>query len=613
MKLPMRKALPLLLLITLVLAVLFGLIFSRSIAEDFRYDVQSQLPAGVAVDYNGRHAFVRGTLPSEEAKESLRETILSVKNETWSLLPSTPGTAHVHMDDVVVRVPERPYVGLSVVGDRVRLRGEVPSTAHEKALLVRAGQAYPGSRIIDEITIDSTLAAVDEEAGESTYSTFPVPAEDSYAGVLAGTWLGEPWQPLDAASGRDALVSGLATYPPKAKPSHLEPLVEDHLARSAALEEMSKLPRGWVGLSQYGRNALLKGQVPTAEVKSQILAGARLRYPQFQITDQIQVTDTVKAGVSAETATTFPEAQEPGWVGATWLGDPWKQWGGELREADLRSNLASALPEGVSGAPLIEPFLQYRTEQAREAMTDKLPRPYAALIAHQGQIDLYGRVRDEQTRSAIFASVKKTHPALAVNNLIKVSDDIRPAAALETTLGSVPSPLGPDSRYAASIWVDQPWRPIPLDSPERVTLGLRTQFPQDADYAAMVAPLFRPKAPPAPPAPEKPLIVANIYFALGKGDVSSQRDRALAEIRKVLAEKPDSLFEVAGHSCDLGDDQANLELSQKRAGEFREYLLNNGLTADQVTARGYGEARPAVPNDNETNRRKNRRVEITIR
>jgi len=607
----MRKALPLLLLITLVVAILFGLLFSRKIAEQFQREIRAELPTSVKVDYNGRHAYLRGTLPSEEAKDALRKSILSIDNDT--AFTSTPGTAHVHMDDVTVRVPERSYVGLSVAGNRVRLRGEVPSAEHEKALLVRAGKAYPGSQIVDEITLDSSLAAVDDESGESTYGTFPVPAKEGVASVLAGTWLGEPWKALDLASGREALVSDLAAYPPKAKSSHLDPLVVDHLSQVAALEKMATLPRGWVGLSQYGRNALLKGQVPTEEVKSQILAGARLRYIDYQIIDQIEVTDGVKPGVSAETASTFPEAQEPGWVGATWLGEPWQQWGGELPEAALRSNLAGALPEGVSGEALIEPFLQYRTGQARVAMADKLPRPYAALIAHEGQIDVYGRVRDEQTRSAIIDSVKKSHPKLSVNNLMQVSDDIRPATTLEATLGSVPAPLAADSRYAGSIWVDEPWRPIPLDSPERVTLGLRTHFPQDANYAAMVAPLFRPKPAPAPPAPEKPLIVANIYFALGEGDVSSQRGRALDEVRKVLAEKPDSLFEVAGHSCDLGDDQANLELSQKRAGEFREFLLNNGLTADQVTARGYGETRPAVPNHNETNRRKNRRVEITIR
>jgi len=51
-------------------------------------------------------------------------------------------------------------------------------------------------------------------------------------------------------------------------------------------------------------------------------------------------------------------------------------------------------------------------------------------------------------------------------------------------------------------------------------------------------------------------------------------------------------------------------LSDKRAQAIKEYLVSQGVAADRLTARGYGEDRPRFPNDSEANRAKNRRVEL---
>lgn len=68
--------------------------------------------------------------------------------------------------------------------------------------------------------------------------------------------------------------------------------------------------------------------------------------------------------------------------------------------------------------------------------------------------------------------------------------------------------------------------------------------------------------------------------------------------------------EIAGHTDSRGMDSFNLKLSQSRADTVRDYLIAKGISAERLTARGYGEARPVADNKTEAGRHKNRRVEL---
>jgi outer membrane protein OmpA-like peptidoglycan-associated protein len=70
--------------------------------------------------------------------------------------------------------------------------------------------------------------------------------------------------------------------------------------------------------------------------------------------------------------------------------------------------------------------------------------------------------------------------------------------------------------------------------------------------------------------------------------------------------------EVQGHTDDRGGDDFNLQLSQRRADAVRQYLIEHGIDAARVVARGYGLSRPRVSNTNADHRAQNRRVEIHI-
>lgn len=68
--------------------------------------------------------------------------------------------------------------------------------------------------------------------------------------------------------------------------------------------------------------------------------------------------------------------------------------------------------------------------------------------------------------------------------------------------------------------------------------------------------------------------------------------------------------EIAGHTDSRGRDSVNLKLSQSRAEAVRNYLIAKGISAERLTAKGYGEARPVADNKTEAGRYKNRRVEL---
>lgn len=68
--------------------------------------------------------------------------------------------------------------------------------------------------------------------------------------------------------------------------------------------------------------------------------------------------------------------------------------------------------------------------------------------------------------------------------------------------------------------------------------------------------------------------------------------------------------EVAGHTDSAGTDKYNLGLSQRRAEAVRDYLIRQGVAADRLTAKGYGESMPVADNKTAEGRYRNRRVEL---
>ncbi|MDW3193737.1 MAG: OmpA family protein [Cytophagales bacterium] len=108
------------------------------------------------------------------------------------------------------------------------------------------------------------------------------------------------------------------------------------------------------------------------------------------------------------------------------------------------------------------------------------------------------------------------------------------------------------------------------------------------------------------------IVLNNITFEVNSYNLGAQSYEELDKLVTYLLENPDYRVEVAAHTDDVGGEEFNLTLSNLRANSVLEYLQDHAITVERLVAQGYGESTPLFPNDTDTNRAKNRRVEFKI-
>ncbi len=87
----------------------------------------------------------------------------------------------------------------------------------------------------------------------------------------------------------------------------------------------------------------------------------------------------------------------------------------------------------------------------------------------------------------------------------------------------------------------------------------------------------------------------------------------LHEVRDAINQHPEiKKTEVQGHTDDSGDTDFNMTLSQQRADAVRQWLINAGIKADKLVAKGYGSTVPIADNRIREGRQKNRRVAFIV-
>ncbi|MFN3603837.1 MAG: OmpA family protein [Leptonema sp. (in: bacteria)] len=104
----------------------------------------------------------------------------------------------------------------------------------------------------------------------------------------------------------------------------------------------------------------------------------------------------------------------------------------------------------------------------------------------------------------------------------------------------------------------------------------------------------------------------NILFDFDSYSLKEKSKKTLDSIIEILKKYPNQEIQISGHTDNIGDENYNQELSEKRAKTIAEYLIQNGIPENQISYKGYGDKKPLHPNDTPENRKKNRRVEILI-
>jgi outer membrane protein OmpA-like peptidoglycan-associated protein len=109
---------------------------------------------------------------------------------------------------------------------------------------------------------------------------------------------------------------------------------------------------------------------------------------------------------------------------------------------------------------------------------------------------------------------------------------------------------------------------------------------------------------------EEKFILRGVNFASGSAALTPDSYTVLDQVLKSLKAYPEVKVEIAGYTDDVGKDDFNLDLSQRRADAVKQYLTNAGIGADRLVAKGYGESSPIAGNKTAAGRAENRRIEF---
>jgi outer membrane protein OmpA-like peptidoglycan-associated protein len=101
-----------------------------------------------------------------------------------------------------------------------------------------------------------------------------------------------------------------------------------------------------------------------------------------------------------------------------------------------------------------------------------------------------------------------------------------------------------------------------------------------------------------------------IYFDFGSAEVREESMPVINEIVSYLKENPDVKIIIEGHTDNVGSESSNLKLSENRAKNVINMLIEKGINKDRLSVKGYGSTQPVADNSTETGRAQNRRVTI---
>jgi len=106
--------------------------------------------------------------------------------------------------------------------------------------------------------------------------------------------------------------------------------------------------------------------------------------------------------------------------------------------------------------------------------------------------------------------------------------------------------------------------------------------------------------------------MSDVLFDTGKYSLKPGAREKLAKVAGILLAYPGLTIAVGGYTDNVGGDEMNQRLSENRAGSVRDYLVQQGVSTNSVSATGFGNTMPVASNENSAGRQQNRRVELLV-
>jgi outer membrane protein OmpA-like peptidoglycan-associated protein len=308
------------------------------------------------------------------------------------------------------------------------------------------------------------------------------------------------------------------------------------------------------------------------------IAGAMVRYPDRELSPQLTAADGSFVSYQLEPGDVIMQITHPDYE----PGQCVARIAPAGAAAKPRSGLtpAGAAQAPTAAAPQPPPSAAGGREFFALARCELTARPRNAALS--------GTVSDAKGQPVPGATVQITGPA--TRSIVSGPD------------GSLAAQDLPAGEYTARV-----------DAPKYFLKTQSFSVAAGTDVNLPITLVEKPKVAQVTLSAREVHIGTQVVFESNSADIAASSNSLLAEVADVLARNPQvQHVQVQGHTDNRGDPAANLELSQRRAEAVVQWLINAGVDASRLEAKGYGDTRPLVPNLTPANRARNRRVQFVI-
>ncbi len=153
----------------------------------------------------------------------------------------------------------------------------------------------------------------------------------------------------------------------------------------------------------------------------------------------------------------------------------------------------------------------------------------------------------------------------------------------------------------------------------QVYAGLNFFFSVKNRHEEVVEEPVEEYAPEPKPAPEPKVVTRDVnesgtaaQFGFDEDTLSGSQLDDLRAAARFLNDNPNTSVTLEGHTCNMGPDEYNLQLSERRADTAKKFLEEQGISSDRITVVGKGAAEPIADNATKEGRERNRRVDAII-